>query len=453
MTALFLHILWSISYIIINILYIFLSLLLSNNNEKIKQYNSNYFIKILLVLFYNKNLSFYKNLLSEDEISKIEFERLKNYPTLVLIHSNLNKLEKRNKIINSFINFKTKYRFYKFISTNFNLQTIIKNCNDKIIFSTLLYIVNLNYSFFYKTIKNTDLIVYLLANKFSILNDNIIVSKFNISKFNDYIKYINNTNSIDTYLENQIILGLNNNTNSNITKNINTKLLNSYSNLKNLVNITNNTFYLKKINDNYNTVINSEFLTYLKSNYKISFSASNIVKYLSDKSVNNSVILYLRKNKIFNKSRYSRNRQTYRTGAYWCLYVNIIAVVAFYFWFYKFTMNFGYLWWLLYSLILSFFFSRALKHRFYNPLNVMTEFKNGFMWFIIILINIFKPLLKLLENNYINLYNHLVIKYYQSFICNTLINKKKLEFNYILSSFKFIKELNNIIIISLNKLF
>jgi hypothetical protein len=28
---------------------------------------------------------------------------------------------------------------------------------------------------------------------------------------------------------------------------------------------------------------------------------------------------FLRKNKIFNKSRYSRNRQLYRTGVYWCL--------------------------------------------------------------------------------------------------------------------------------------
>ncbi len=27
-------------------------------------------------------------------------------------------------------------------------------------------------------------------------------------------------------------------------------------------------------------------------------------------------ILFLRKNKVFNKGRYSRNRQTYRTGVY-----------------------------------------------------------------------------------------------------------------------------------------
>jgi hypothetical protein len=142
------------------------------------------------------------------------------------------------------------------------------------------------------------------------------VSKYNISKFNDYTKYINNTKNDETFLEQQIIFNLNNSKNSNFKKKLNFKIVNKYLNLKSLVSIENNTFFLKNINNSYNTIINSEFLTNLKNTYKISFSASNIVKYISDKSVNNSIILYLRKNKIFNKSRYSRNRQTYRTGAY-----------------------------------------------------------------------------------------------------------------------------------------
>ena len=48
-----------------------------------------------------------------------------------------------------------------------------------------------------------------------------------------------------------------------------------------------------------------------------------------------SCLAYIEMNKIFNKGRYSRNRQTYRTGEYWCLYINILAVLFFYFWFYK----------------------------------------------------------------------------------------------------------------------
>ena len=32
---------------------------------------------------------------------------------------------------------------------------------------------------------------------------------------------------------------------------------------------------------------------------------------------------FIRKNKNFNKSRFSRNRQIYRTGVYFCFYINI----------------------------------------------------------------------------------------------------------------------------------
>lgn len=35
---------------------------------------------------------------------------------------------------------------------------------------------------------------------------------------------------------------------------------------------------------------------------------------------------FLRKNKSFNKGRYSRNRQVYRTGVYMCFYINVIAL-------------------------------------------------------------------------------------------------------------------------------
>nr|YP_740751.1 Ymf67 [Tetrahymena malaccensis]ABI51660.1 Ymf67 [Tetrahymena malaccensis] len=450
MTALFLHILWSISYIIISIIYNIITFLFTG--IKLNQYNNNYFIKIILIIFYNKNLSFYKNLLTEHDINNIELSRFKNYPTLVLIHSNINKLEKKTKINTSFVNFKTQYKLYKFLNENLNLNVLIENCNNKIIFSTINYIININYNSFFKIFKTTDILTYLFINRLAIVNEKIIVNKYNISKFNDYIKYINSIDNNEILLDKQIILGLNQTNNLSIKSQLNNKLLNSYKKLSSIT-ITNNSFFLKNLNNNYNTLINNDFLQNLKNTFKISFSASNIVKYLSDKSVNNSVILYLRKNKVFNKSRYSRNRQTYRTGAYWCLYVNIVAVVAFYFWFYKFTMNFGYLWWLLYSLILSFFFSRALKHRFYNPLNILNEYINGFKWFILIISNIIKPLTIIIKTNYNNLFNYTIIKYNQSFVCNLLIKNKSLEFNYILSSFNLVKDFNNLLLYLSSKLF
>ena len=53
--------------------------------------------------------------------------------------------------------------------------------------------------------------------------------------------------------------------------------------------------------------------------------------------------LILRKTKSFNKSRYSRNRQYYRTGVYWCLWLNIILVFALYYIFYRYTFKFSYI--------------------------------------------------------------------------------------------------------------
>jgi len=50
----------------------------------------------------------------------------------------------------------------------------------------------------------------------------------------------------------------------------------------------------------------------------------------------------VRKTKSFNKSRYSRNRQYYRTGVYWCLWLNIILVFALYYAFYRYTLKFSY---------------------------------------------------------------------------------------------------------------
>lgn len=97
----------------------------------------------------------------------------------------------------------------------------------------------------------------------------------------------------------------------------------------------------------------------------IKYSSSSIAKFINgDTSYS---VYFLRKNKSFNKGRYSRNRQNYRTGVYWCLYVNATALFGLYFLFYRFTFNFGYLWWLFYCLPASFVVSHAIRNRLYNP--------------------------------------------------------------------------------------
>lgn len=124
---------------------------------------------------------------------------------------------------------------------------------------------------------------------------------------------------------------------------------------------------LKKIKNSYAFLNIKSFLIIIPDTLKVStvkFNSTSLVKY-----INNSTdysILFLRKNKSFNKGRYSRNRQNYRTGVYWCLYVNVIALFGLYFLFYRFTFNFGYLWWLFYCLPASFVIPHAVRNKLYN---------------------------------------------------------------------------------------
>lgn len=448
MTALLLHIIWSITYLIIFLIFnIIILFFFKNKINKINNFYNNYFIKLILIIFFNKNLLFFKNLLSKNEIESIEIERLKNWPTLNFIHSNINKLSKNN--LNANLNFKQNYKLYKFINNNLNLNNLTNISNNKISYSIIFNIIRENF-------KNTninnlnDLIILLLISKNSISENKIKIKTYNLVKFNDYINYVNETNIINNFNKTQLVL---NTKKLNITKKININSYNKYLNLNNILNIKNNYFYLNVFNKylNLNVEFNNLFLNNIKQNFLINFSASNIVKYISDYSVNNSVILYLRKNKIFNKSRYSRNRQTYRTGAYWCLYINIIAVVAFYFWFYKFTMNFGYLWWLLYIFILSFFLSRSMKYRFYNPRNLIIEFNLGFKWLISILLIILNSLYNIINNIISLFYLNILTKLYQLNNFNKISKKININLLYLQQSFNWIFTINKFILNYINK--
>lgn len=77
------------------------------------------------------------------------------------------------------------------------------------------------------------------------------------------------------------------------------------------------------------------------TNFKLLFlnKVENNLVYFSKKKIN---INFIRKQRCFNKGRYSRNRQLYRTGVYWCFYLNIAALLGLNFLFYKFTINFTY---------------------------------------------------------------------------------------------------------------
>lgn len=74
---------------------------------------------------------------------------------------------------------------------------------------------------------------------------------------------------------------------------------------------------LNKIKNNYNNLNRSSFLNFTDKHSMTSFikyNSTSIVKYINNNT--DYSIYFLRKNKSFNKGRYSRNRQNYRTGVY-----------------------------------------------------------------------------------------------------------------------------------------
>lgn len=387
MLVLFTYVIWSILYLIVSFLFsIFLKFSFFKNIFK----KDSIIIKKLLLIFFNENLSFYKNELSEVEKQNIEYLRYSKYSLLNLIHNKINLMFLKKQKNN--LNFKNKYNIYKYLINNkFNFN--IDNINSVIIYSIIKNIISCNINNIYCA---DNQLLYYNIFKNSISDKQYKVKIINFKKLN---------------------INLNTNNNLYLKKN----KLNSYKNK--IINVVNYINKIKNINTNLIN-INSFFLNKITNLYNINFSASNIVKYISDLTINKTSILFLRKNKVFNKSRYSRNRQTYRTGAYWCLYINIIAVIAFYFWFYNFTMNFGYTWWLLYAFILSFVFFKAIKFNFYNLKTLNNEFRLSINWYYCIVIQIIKFLLsyvttlynvqkiELLVSSYLN--SNKILQYYKN---------------------------------------
>lgn len=342
-----------------------------------------------------------------------------------------------------------------------------KEINNNLLVSKLLILLfyNKNLNLFNIKLNSKELSILNLQrfNKYPILflihmRLNYCFKKPVINKFKDSYKFYKFTNSVSKLTPLDFITVVNF-TKKNLITTINLYIWRTSFSDKNLYIISKDIKVKKNLNNyivffsqklkklkifiitNKVVNINNNYLNNLSNLYTINFSASNVVKYLSELSISNSAILFLRKNKVFNKSRYSRNRQTYRTGAYWCLYVNIIAVIAFYFWFYNFTINFGYIWWFLYLFILSFVFFKAIKFNLYNPKTLINEIISSIKWFVI-LINSFKSeVYNLISKNiYIDFLNLIIINY--------LKHDKK--FNFLKQKINFLNKINNVIFKNFN---
>lgn len=119
------------------------------------------------------------------------------------------------------------------------------------------------------------------------------------------------------------------------------------------------------------------------------FSSTSINKFLSLDQLTNFEFQFLRKNKVYNKGRYSRCRQNYRTGVYMCMYLSVCSIFGLYYWFYKFTFNFSYLWWFFIAFFGSFFFPKIVKYRLYEPSVLLSKFFEFFKWLFALVRSVF----------------------------------------------------------------
>ena len=406
-----------------------------------------FFEKFILVLFY-KNNWFFKSISNFSQYNNnINDLKKKSYPLLNFFSHYDNIFEK--KFINIFFlkkiyiffkknNFLLNFNFFEFIILqNFFLKKYF-NFLNKYFFKNydIFNLIKLNYLFFY-------------FNKNNLIIKNY---KYNLNYYNDwYLFLFNNFNKYEKInFDNTDIITLKNKKTTYISNTIKLyanayqfnklkffKKNNFYGNLFNYINynfVDLNLSFFKKIN------FNNNFFKNIYNNLPIRFSNSSINKYINFYNLPNYNFFYLRKNKIFNKGRYSRNRQLYRTGVYWCLWLNIMIVYGLYFFFYRFTFNFGYLWFGLALLIFSTIFSKVLKYKFYNLFILINEFLTLLNWFNFIFKNLlinfknflntlkFKNNLNLIVFNNLNYIFYIFYKFLNKIIID--LNKKK-DYGYV----------------------
>jgi hypothetical protein len=417
----FFYYLWSFFFILIyylrNVLeYFFIKINHTNIFYKNNFDYLNYFEKLFLSLFYRDNLfyNFYNDLNNKSKIFKYRM----NFNPIILFFHFYNK--KENYQLSKLNILYKQYTFFK--TSSFLSFLLIQKYFFKKYF-------NLYSSFFYKhyNVNNNIKLVFFFNYIFNKNNKNLII--YNLDVFNDWYKYNFNLNFV------RIINKKKNNFNFFYLKDKFFKYNKLF--LKNFNQNYNNIYFFKIFTKDLKIKINNEWNNILKKHYKIRFSESSISKYININSIKNYKINYIRKNRIFNKSRYSRNRQLYRTGVYWCLWLNVLIVYGLFFVFYRFTFNFGYFWWGLLFLFYSTIFSRIVKYNFFNIFFLYSEFNNLIIWYGYIFKSLFNSFTIFL-NNYIKLDNKKNYFYNSLKDSNIFYSLKLYFYNFY---FKFLKNM------------
>lgn len=370
--------------------------------------NLSFFKKYLLSVYPDINNTNY-NYSNESVLYLSAFREL-NFPIINdIVENNFYKsysisLKEFNKIGNFFLSRKKDKFFNSFFFKN--LKNNSKNSSMRNLYTFLFFLENNFYYFLtwkhFNDISKRNFVKFnfLFISVLKKIKEKTEVEYYNLNKSNDWYNYV--TDNLKFIKKNvKLNYEVSNSFEQNKTNNLNSTILQNFN--KYLFFGSNNTIFLtdlvlnfKKLNDKLFNV-NPKLLKF----WKINFSESSTNKHINLTNNflkrSNFVFFYLRKNKIFNKGRYSRNRQTYRTGFYWCLWINIFAIYGLHFAFYRFTFTFGYLWLFFIIFVGSFIFSRMLKYNFHNYNYVFSEINNFFNWFGFLYNNLYKFLSNLFK--------------------------------------------------------
>lgn len=409
-----------------------------------------YFEKLFLVLFYRKGWfdRSIANLYRKKDI--VEYRR-KFYPIIYSFHMNHDKVDYK---VNNLKFFVKQFKFYSKVSkTKLKFNKILRVCFNKFNKSFIKFLMmqelcimkyyNFSSYTFFKRAWTYDLLKFNRLFNIFLIRSRYKLMLFDLDRWSDWYNFNFNKKFV-SYCNSEIKLT------KQQQKKIKDfklkrlfKLINVVFKYKVRVNNFNKFFFKKfkgiiyfKLNSSnfFKIRVNDQFYKLLKY-YIIRFSESSITKHINRSSLNFFSFQYLRKNRIFNKGRYSRNRQLYRTGVYWCLWLNIIMVYGLYFMFYRFTFNFGYFWWGILFLAYSTIFSRIAKYNFYNINYLYKEFNNLIKWYG----HIFNNMILLAESS--------LIRYFKNInLFNYIVKYKDTKFNFLYDNFfyyfvKFFKKL------------
>ena len=347
-----------------------------------------------LTTFFNKNINLEKEIYSKKKnVSETDYQ------------SDENKNE--NKDIKAFT-FKVMYLNYKFFIKkdafvdSFKALANFFNFNDK--FMLFFFIYNFLYNRFFRLGGfNKNTLVFLNAYFYDILFlcfyfFKKITFENNLFYLNKHSFFLKNTNKLKNLDSTKLLVT------HTIASLKRPNSIGAYNNFFKKYQKKGSLFLVNSISSLFKKFYkNNVFLNYssnnLKKNWKIVFYNNFLYKYICNTKIDNYSIYFLRKNRMFNKGRYSRNRQNYRTGVYWCLYVNIVAVLTIYYFFFRFSFNFGYLWWLMAISINCVFFSKFVKYKLY----LLQNFNNNIIAIYQFYMTILLRLHTLLDNNFFNL--------------------------------------------------